>query len=384
LANAAVAGDAVNARGMAFFTNSRHVDPSTAAEIVRQTAEGIRCLKPKRIYKKIDSCLRGNLGAEIDALLLATGSPASFVAPALPQQGRTTVDDCHLINGVPVADTEIGRDPCCPVRESRLSVLIASQSRFPVGRIGLAGVEKGVDGMLKQVRKLLDRGCRHITFDARQTAHLDAIAGLVDKAFTDVLLVGSAGLAGSLARLMTPRSSSADRPQRPRIRQWLFVCGSASQVLAEQAATLVRSTGWPHLALGPSDLSAVDRPRSWKPLLAGQAGAPGAAGLVLSIEPDPGIETTQDHHRVVRGLAEAAVHLLPKLAPEGVFLSGGDTAEAFWRTIEARSLIIREELLPGLVLGEFNGGPHHGLPVVTKAGAFGQADALTQLIRCLE
>ena len=106
--------------------------------------------------------------------------------------------------------------------------------------------------------------------------------------------------------------------------------------------------------------------------------------MVLSIQPIRGTGQTRNPGRVVAGLAATAVSLMDTLAPEGVFLSGGDTAEAFWRAIGAHGLRIREEILPGLVLGDFVGGPHQGLPVVTKAGAFGQPDTLLQLIRCLK
>lgn len=76
--------------------------------------------------------------------------------------------------------------------------------------------------------------------------------------------------------------------------------------------------------------------------------------------------------------------LLPAVVPDGVFLSGGDTAEAFWQRIGASALIIREEILSGLMRGEFVGGPQNGLCLVTKAGAFGHADTLNQLINSLK
>jgi len=291
------------------------------------------------------------------------------------------VYDRHLINGIPVAETEIGRDPRCPVRESRLSVLLAAQSRFPVGRVCLEFVENGIDGIAQRVRILLDRGCRHIAFDAWQTAHLDAVASLINQEFTDILLVGSAGLAGSLVRMMT---QTFRRPERPQIHKWLFVCGSASRVLAEQVAVLSRSMGWTNLVMEPSDLKLANGDFSWTPVLPKRTDASDADGLILSIKPILDTGPAQDPNQVVRALAEAAVRLLPALTPDGVFLSGGDTAAAFWCAIEARSLLIREEILPGLVLGDFIGGPYHGLPVVTKAGAFGRPDTLTQLIHFLD
>ena len=87
---------------------------------------------------------------------------------------------------------------------------------------------------------------------------------------------------------------------------------------------------------------------------------------------------------MVRGLAEVAAGLLSGVAVEGVFLCGGDTAEAFWHQIGACALLIQEEILPGLMRGEFVGGPRNGLPVVTKAGAFGNVDTLKQLINSLK
>ncbi|MBE0584447.1 MAG: four-carbon acid sugar kinase family protein, partial [Desulfofustis sp.] len=123
--------------GLAISTESRHLDSRSAGLAVHRCTGRIAALAPDLIYKKIDSCLRGNLGAELDALLEASGAAASLVAPAYPTLGRTTVDDVHRLHGVPVADTEIGRDPLNPVRESRLSKLLAGQSRLTIGRIGL-------------------------------------------------------------------------------------------------------------------------------------------------------------------------------------------------------------------------------------------------------
>src|SRR5678816_2652134 len=55
-------------------TESRHLAPAQAVERVRKIglmgmAAGVRCL-----YKKTDSTLRGNIGAELEALLSATGA----------------------------------------------------------------------------------------------------------------------------------------------------------------------------------------------------------------------------------------------------------------------------------------------------------------------
>ncbi|MCB2145140.1 MAG: four-carbon acid sugar kinase family protein [Deltaproteobacteria bacterium] len=375
---------AVHTAGVAVFTNTRHMDATQAAAIVGRAAEKIRGLFPRVIYKKIDSCLRGNLGAEIDALLQAAGATASFVAPAFPQQGRTTVNDCHLIKGIPVAETEIGCDPLCPVRESRLSVLLSAQSRMPVGHVDLACLENGPVELAERVRILLNGGCRHIVFDAEQTVHLDAVASLARNHFENILLVGSAGLAGSLSRMMAGNLPAPAAAARPRIKKWLFVCGSASRVLADQVAMLARSTGWAHVAMDPLALASGEGSTHREAFAAPLADPWASGSLILSIQPILNMRPTENPDHVVRGLATVAADRLTDLSVEGVFLSGGDTAEAFWHRIGACALLIREEILPGLMRGEFVGGPCNGLPVVTKAGAFGNVDTLKQLINSLE
>jgi len=43
----------------------------------------------------MDSCLRGNPGAEAEALMDVLAYDVSFIAPAFPEMGRTTVDGIH-------------------------------------------------------------------------------------------------------------------------------------------------------------------------------------------------------------------------------------------------------------------------------------------------
>lgn len=376
--------EAVATAGVAVFTHSRRMTADMAAGAVRRAWEKIRDLGPQVFYKKIDSCLRGNLGAEIDAMLQAGGFAASFVVPALPQQGRTTVNDCHCLHGVPVAATEIGRDPLSPVKESRLSVLLSAQSRLPVGHIDLACIEAGGVELVRRVQTLLDRGCRHIAFDAARSDHLDAVADLILDRFEMILPVGSGGLAGSLARNLGCKLPGPATAHRPKINRWLFICGSASKVLAQQAAVLARSTGWTHLSLDPLALTAGVDVSSGESSIVTQENAWRAGGLIVSLRPISETGPVEDPERVVRGLADVAAGLVRRGQPQAVFLSGGDTAEAVWARIGASALIIREEILPGLMRGEFVGGRFDGLPVVTKAGAFGQAETLNQLVNSMK
>jgi uncharacterized protein YgbK (DUF1537 family) len=65
--------------------------------------------------------------------------------------------------------------------------------------------------------------------------------------------------------------------------------------------------------------------------------------------------------------------------PDGLFLSGGDTAAAVLGALEAGGVRLQIEILPGVIRGTVMGGASDGLPVVTKAGAFGEPGTLLQL-----
>src|SRR4051794_25466561 len=84
-------------------TETRHLPAAEAAAIIgrlARVADNVRLL-----FKKTDSTLRGNIGAELDAL--AAVFPASRVVyvPAYPRMGRTVRDGTLLVNGVPVHET---------------------------------------------------------------------------------------------------------------------------------------------------------------------------------------------------------------------------------------------------------------------------------------
>lgn len=64
----------------------------------------------------------------------------------------------------------------------------------------------------------------------------------------------------------------------------------------------------------------------------------------------------------------------------GLFLTGGDTAIAVIQQLQAGGSHIEREIIPGFVEGRLLGGPKKGLPIVTKAGAFGTEK---DIYRCL-
>jgi len=86
---------------------------------------------------------------------------------------------------------------------------------------------------------------------------------------------------------------------------------------------------------------------------------------------------------VARALGQVVSRLADQYHLAGLVLTGGDVALAVCRALRAKALSLIGEVAPGIPLAHIQGGPHSGLPVVTKAGGFGREEAIITAIRHL-
>ena len=367
--------------GLAVYTTSRALPAGGARRAAAAAGRAVHRLGPARIFKKIDSALRGNIGPELEGLMEASELPLSFIAPAFPDQGRATAGGIHRIHGVPVADSEMGRDPVTPVTDSSLPRWIGSQAVWPVGHVPLRTIEQGIEAVARDVERLQAGGVRHVCFDATVPAHLELVARLALERFPGALLCGSAGLAQRLvARL---RQDRGVEPPAVALGDGglLFVCGSASRSLRAQAERLVESCGLARATLLPDAL--VGRAPWPEAAVAAAAETIGRGDLVLQVSPFDADATGIGPHEVVSGLARFVEAVAHGARTAGMFLSGGDTALAVMERLEVAALRLESEPAGGLGCGVLCGGPLSGLPVFTKAGSFGGPETLVELYRLL-
>src|SRR5258706_2475008 len=96
------------AQAIAVTTESRGWPARESAEAVSAAVTRLRDANVTHLYKKIDSTLRGQLRAEVHAVV-ETWSPraTAVVCPAFPAMGRTVVNGYLRVNGVPVAETAV-------------------------------------------------------------------------------------------------------------------------------------------------------------------------------------------------------------------------------------------------------------------------------------
>jgi uncharacterized protein YgbK (DUF1537 family) len=362
-------------------TESRHLAQEEAAARVRFAAGQIQGERLEReitcVYKKIDSTLRGHPGPELAAVMDVLSLKRALVAPAFPAQGRTTVGGRQLVNEVPVEDTAFGRE----VHGSDLFALFHSRREgYPARLVELHTVRGG----LAAVCEVLDApGPALVIADAETDADLGVIARAAMMCGV-CLLCGSAGLAAALADVLVAQAA----PARGPVPDWagvsgrqpdgpvLVVAGSRHPCTARQVK-IVQGRGAvilrPDQGLLRAEAGAVECiiERASEHLAHGQNVVLTTAGLD---------ESPLGEQVVADSLAQVAFGLAAQRLVGGLVLTGGDIAAAVCTALGATTLWLRGEIQPGIPWGVLRGGLLPGLPVTTKAGGFGDDDALAVAI----
>jgi len=357
---------------------TRHLPPQAAYETVFRAVRDARKAGFTYIYKKTDSALRGNIGAELSAALDAAEEDSLAFLPALPKMDRVTRNGVHYIGGVPAADSVFGKDPFEPVTASSVAEIIAVQSEAPVvlhpleeaeSRPGIQVYDAETDTDLLRIGKRLGReGLR--------------------------LCAGCAGFAAVLAELLDLRGAP---PELPYLTPSFFVaCGSVNPVTLRQMDA-AEAAGFPRVHLTPvQKLEAV-----WQetPDCAAAVGSwletIGREGrFILDVNDPPGRDDTVEYAKE-RGLttedlrvriSDQLGRLVRRLLDAGLdatmLCTGGDTLLALTRAIGVAELIPVRELDAGVVLTDFvyHGKVYH---IISKSGGFGEPDLFIRLARSI-
>jgi uncharacterized protein YgbK (DUF1537 family) len=357
-------------------TDSRREVEAEAVRRARAAAERVLAVGARALYRKIDSTLRGHVGPEIAETLRAVGAaggrfPIALLAPAFPGTGRTTVGGDVLVKGVLLERTEVWRDARMSVSPRPSELLQQAGLRARV--IPLAQVRAGTDALAREVERRAAIGADALVFDAETEDDLAAVARAGARLTRPVVWSGSAGLARHLpAALGLGRPGAHPAPARAqRAGAVLVVVGSRSSVAREQARVVAGEPGVTRVSLEPHALLAGPSDPRWPAAELARALATGHDVVLVLGEEPLGAE---------RGpaLAAAAARLVVPHAGVlcGIVATGGDVARAVLAALGATGLRLEGEVEPGVPLGVADSAPP--LPVVTKAGAFGDPQTLSR------
>ncbi|MCR5346725.1 MAG: four-carbon acid sugar kinase family protein [Fretibacterium sp.] len=331
---------------------TRHLPPSDAYWVIREAVLAARSVP--YVYKKTDSVLRGNIGAELAAAMDALGMMGMPFIPELPSMGRVAREGIYYVDGVPVSKTPLGRDPFEPVATSDIRSIIARQTDKPVSVrkpgentnvpfSGIAAYDAETDEDLAQIGREL--GLERLRLSAGCSGFAAVLAGLLD-------FQGTA-----------PKISSVPRA-------FFMICGSVNPVTRAQIAKAVE-TGFARVWMG--DKEALN----------------GAVTSRMILDANQQIDTPgillgdEERLRVLGELTSAAKGFLDRGLDATLMCVGGDTLMALLKAVGVSTLTPLCEITRGVVLTSFNYAPpdsgQRTYYILSKSGGFGNSNLLCQL-----
>jgi len=384
-------------------TNSRGLPAGAAAQRAKLAAQALRKARVAAIYKKIDSTFRGNIGAELDAILDIYPVRITLLTPSFPPAGRAVINGTLTVNGTPVHRTSIGHDPVAPVRQSHLPTLLRAQTRRIIHHLSLETLRARWPRAARAVRSWQPTGGGLVVADAATAADLRRLARLIAEEGLLGVAVGSAGLATALS-VALPWGRRAIRRLSPVEHPILLVVGSPNPTSLAQIADFERRQSAVVIRGEIREvLAGPERFRRELERLLGKASAEILGGRDTMIT----LGQASDGHRALRRrgssargkqsaalspnssatlsefLGRSARDLMCRNRLGALVLCGGDIAVATCRALRADGIILGGEVQAGVPWGRLIGGEYPSLPVVTKAGGFGSRDVFRAAIRFL-
>ena len=366
-------------------TNSRHVSAQQAYEIVKAQIlkwnNGSHCF----FYKKTDSALRGNIGAECRAIMDTTPYSDLYFLPAFPDNGRTTYMGTQYYQGIPVHKSLISGDILSIVETSHIPTLLEQQMT------DIDIVTLSVDQEIPQ-----GNGTRRIlVFDSRTNEDMQVIAQKIRNTGNYHLLAGCAGFAQHLPELLHLKKQN--KLSYRRTKGFLYVCGSINPVSTRQLECAEKA-GFTRLTLtqeqklmsgyfdtpdGKTFLQHVFQLcENHTPLII-DVTYPGGPDATSAYAKEHCIPEDQISGIIVRQLGVLIQHWVKYRFDATLMISGGDTLMALADVLSCRNIDPVCEISSGSVLSQLK-LDDQTVQIVSKSGGFGTETEIVDIWNALK
>lgn len=284
------------------------------------------------LYKKVDSTMRGNVGAELSEVCEFLDSKMPFT-PAYPEQGRIVVDGMLYVGGRPLEETSYARE--LPLRSSNILEILRATTDTSVGYWG-------DDQDILTFKDIVSRS------DLSEAARC-----ILESGFR--VMGGSAGLAMELSRSLGCEEGEEVCVEGPM----LFLSGSENEVTKEQFSVL--STQISIAPFGEEGVSFTER----RLKLGEDAAMMFKLGEVLN--------NSDSLDRIVEIILDSK--------PSALVVVGGETLRVLLNRLSVSAIRIGSYPEDGISAGWILGGPLDGTPLISKAGGFGDPETLLRVLK---
>lgn len=347
-------------------TDSRHCPSGFAYEQTRRIALLAKQAGIPVIYKKTDSAMRGNIGAELAGAMDGASQKHLYFVPAFPKLNRFTINGIQYIQGKPLARSAFQKDPLNPATESSVLSIISQQTNHSLSLVRCTENPEAASQADIMV------------FDSDSESRMRDIAEYLTRQEKPLVLGGCAGLARYLPQICDIRMQ-VNLPVCKGQAGVLVISGSLNSANIEQISHAV-SRGFEIRSAfeldGFSDSDDFEPdPEQIDTLLCQYRSSRRMFLSVTRPEYESEVDINTDEwirqsFRINQNIGKVVAVLFERGLDALLVVTGGDTLGGITASLDIRYLQPCSEIEPGVVTTYFhaNGNPHF---LVAKAGSFG-------------
>ncbi|MFV0378149.1 MAG: four-carbon acid sugar kinase family protein [Mangrovibacterium sp.] len=336
--------------------DTRSMNLLDACTRIEQITTALLQLKPRVIYKKIDSVLRGHVYDELEVQRCVSGKNRILVVPANPHFKRIIRDGIYYIDEIPLGETSFANDPEFPHNTSKVAELIGKGSaKIACFDFGTALPNQGF-----------------VVGNVTNDSDLAAWAAELDE---QTVYAGGAGYFQAILDREYPV-----RPLQPRFdnsgaRHSLFVFGST---FPKDSAfiTKLEEAGLAFYNLSETyfneAITTIARRNEMAQIIAGQMMRDSHVVLTTIFSSSANANISPQTVRAQTGLLVKAI--FDRVPVDSLFIEGGATASQIFQNLGIARLIPVCELDYGII--QMKVEDSRGLMVVTKPGSYQWPDCI--------
>ncbi|MBM7652437.1 four-carbon acid sugar kinase family protein [Neobacillus cucumis] len=375
-------------------TDSRAISEEAAYETIQNASSIFRKHGYEQVYKKMDSTLRGNVAAELAALVSVYQPEMIVLAPAFPKMNRKTINGYQYVNGERVSETEFGRDPKTPVKDSFIPNLLKKYVDERICLIEQALLNSSTENLINKIVENTGQGTTWFICDASTDEDLKMIADTFAKVNKKTVWAGSAGLIEYLPNALQLKKAEINQHEELGVTKTLTVSASLSLVTKQQLEMVKTMEETHFVELDPVQLikktyrigDIIDeftKEYNKKHFVLFVDSSDGNREATKQLGTELSLGNTQISETIsveIGVIAKAIVQSMPAI--NGLILTGGDTAKAVCNQLDMNRMQLYTEIEAGLPLGRLGNATNaQGYWTVTKAGGFGNEHSLLNALK---
>ncbi len=374
-------------------SETRELEEKAARYRLMNLLKGLHISDKNMIYKKVDSTMRGNIGAEIEEIMKYFKKDICLFSPSFPAHQRVTVDGFLLVDQKPSINGESIYRQLHQEEHSFIPAILKKQIDLPLGQIYLKDVIQGPDAILAKINELYEKGKKIIVLDSTVEKHLEDILNSGFQFQGSVLFSGSAGLAEHFPLDQNISIGKLYRNDDHSHSPVIIVAGSRNPVVGQQIHYLKNNLNLPAIRIDLVEIFA-NRERILEHYITKGIEVI-KKGQDLLVYTDSSFNEKNDINQQlitkydlsfreleigIKGiLGTLTAEMIKQTNTRDLILTGGDVALGVCAALKINHMRIVAEMLPGIPLASAR-YENRSLRIITKAGGFGSENTLYLLI----